>query len=197
MPRKLLVTLILILFLFPFVSWYYLKRGLEWRKDAQAIMNGTTPLPTADWYDIHQKKFSTTDLANHVTLISHFTCDNASAQQELLSKLYDQFKETKKAHFILLDDCDTAPLVHDATKINWHILSCTDSLSQCDSLIPSWPSGKSHALIDRHGIVRSFYASGSNEEKKLLLEHMALLIPRERSDKVELKRYSPKQNHPR
>ena len=188
MPRKLLVTLILILFLFPFVSWYYLKRGLEWRKEAQAIMNGTTPVTVRDWYDKDHKLFSTADLENNVTLISRFTCDNTVAQQELLAELYDQFKETKKAHFILLDECATAPLQSDATKSNWHIVSCGDSLQQCDALIPAWPDGKSHALVDRHAVVRSFYSSTTVAEKRLLLEHMALLIPRERSDKVELKR---------
>src|SRR5688572_15511978 len=109
MPRKLLVTLILILFLFPFVSWYYLKRGLEWRKEAQAVMSGTLPIPVADLYEVNGKKFSTDELENHVTLISLLTCDNTGAQQELLAKFYDQFKDTKKAHFILLDKCATAP----------------------------------------------------------------------------------------
>lgn len=188
MPRKLLVTLILILFLFPFVSWYYLKRGLEWRKEAQAVMNGTSPLPDTDLYDVSGKKFSTSDLENNVTLVSLFSCDDTAAQQELLAKLYEQFKDTKKAHFILLDKCATAPLLHDASKLNWHIVACTDTLVQCDSLIPSWPAGKTHALVDRHLVVRSFYSSATNEERRLLLEHMALLIPRERSEKVELKR---------
>ncbi|MDQ3016628.1 MAG: hypothetical protein M3R25_07920, partial [Bacteroidota bacterium] len=53
---------------------------------------------------------------------------------------------------------------------------------------PAWPEGKSFALIDQDKVVRSFYAANTKEEKRLLLEHMALLLPRERSDKVELKR---------
>jgi hypothetical protein len=43
-------------------------------------------------------------------------------------------------------------------------------------------------LVDRHAVIRSYYAGQTKDEKKQLVEHMALLIPRERSDKVELKR---------
>jgi len=51
MSRKFLITVILILFLLPFVSWYYLQSGLNWRKQAQVIMSGKQPFPEGEWTD--------------------------------------------------------------------------------------------------------------------------------------------------
>lgn len=188
MSRKLVVTLVLILFLLPFVSWYYLKRGLEWRKDVQQIMNGTSPFPEQEWVDADGRKFSTDILDNQVTLVSQVSCENHASQTELLDKLYDQFKETGKAHFFILDRCGTLTLPPGATRTNWHVIDCQDSLKQCNALLTAWPPSTQHALIDRKKIIRSYYPGTTDDEKRVLLEHMALLIPRERSDKVELKR---------
>ena len=188
MSRNLLVTLILILFLLPFVSWYYLRQGLNYRKEAQAIMSGTQPFPEGQWNDVAGKLFDSKQIDERVTLVTFMPCDQQSDYSELLNQFYEQFRETKKASFIILDSCRTSSGFIDATKSNWHVISCSDSINLCDPLLKSWPAGKSHALIDRDLKIRSYYSSATEDEKRLLLEHMALLIPRERSEKVELKR---------
>jgi hypothetical protein len=120
-----------------------------------------------------------------VTLVR---CEDKDELLHLLDQLYDQFKETKKANFIILDSCTSGEFFLDTSKSKWRIFLCSDSINLCTALKPGWEQGKRHALVDRHAILRSYYASNSDEEKKMLLEHMALLLPRERSDKVELKR---------
>ena len=188
MSRKLLVTIILILFILPFISWYYLQRGLDWRKEAQEIMNGTQPAPEGEWKEVTGKMFSSKELEGHVTLVTFISCDQQEEDTMLLNQFYKQFKETQKAHFILLDSCSQASNLHDPLRSKWHVFSCSDSINLCNSFAKNWPSGKTHALIDRKNIIRSYYASETKDDKRLLLEHMALLLPRERSDKVELKR---------
>lgn len=187
--RKLFITLILILFLLPFVSWYYLQRGLDWRKEAQKIMKGTTPFPEGQWEDMNEDLFSSTQLQEKVTLIARVNCDHIPEADSTLTKFYDQFKETKKAAFLLLMDCDTTfnPGTEKSPQ-NWYVFNCEDSVSICQHLLNTWPAGASYGLVDKEGIIRSYYPGHSIEEKKLLLEHMALLLPRERSEKVELKR---------
>lgn len=187
--RKLFITLILILFLFPFVSWYYLQRGLDWRKEAQNIMKGTTPFPEGQWKTVKDNFFSDDQLQEKVTLMARINCDNISEADSTLSKFYNQFKETKKAGFILLMECDTtlSPSGMEPRQ-HWYEFVCADSLSICAELFTAWPEGSFYGLVDREGIIRSYYAGRTIDEKKLLLEHMALLLPRERSEKVELKR---------
>ena len=75
MSKKFLVTIVLILFLLPFVSWYYLQSGLDWRKDAQAVMNGTNPFPSgacvlADGRISRQKIILLVDLVKAIEIIS-------------------------------------------------------------------------------------------------------------------------------
>jgi hypothetical protein len=189
MSRKFLVTIILILFLLPFVSWYYLQSGLNWRKAAQEIMNGTTPFPSVDYANSTGQKFSTALLEEHVSIVTFISCTGSENQENLLLELYDQFKETNKANFILLDSCDTAMTsVGDPSKKNWYMLPCLDTMQLCRSLLNEWPDGKSFALVDRNKVIRSYYGMATKDEKRMLVEHMALLLPRERQEKVELKR---------
>ncbi len=189
MSRKFLVTIILILFLLPFVSWYYLQSGLNWRKAAQEVMHGTTPFPTVDYNNGKGLTFSSELLEEHVSLVCFISCTNGEEQMTVLHELYEQFKDTNKANFILLDSCQTDTISSgDVVKKNWYRLPCSDSLTLCASLLNEWPEGKTFALVDRNKVIRSYYSIATKDEKRILVEHMALLLPRERQEKVELKR---------
>lgn len=189
MSRKFLVTIILILFLLPFVSWYYLQSGLNWRKAAQEVMHGKTPFPAVDYNNGNGLKFSNELLEEHVSIVSFISCANGEDQMNVLHELYEQFKETNKANFILLDSCQTDIMgTGDQVKKNWYRIPCSDSLTLCRSLLNDWPAGKTFALVDRNKVIRSYYGIGTTDEKRMLVEHMALLLPRERQEKVELKR---------
>lgn len=189
MSRKFLVTIILILFILPFVSWYYLQRGLDWRKEAQSVMKGTEPFPAGEWTDINRQLFTADLLEEHVTLVTRVPCDESKEIFETLDQFYDQFKETKKANFIILNFCPSDTSAEGKPmKMNWYTFSCPDSSTICTSLTAKWPEGMNYALVDKRKVIRSYYPGNTKEEKRALLEHMALLLPRERSEKVELKR---------
>jgi hypothetical protein len=189
MSRKFLVTIILILFLLPFVSWYYLKSGLNWRKQAQEIMNGTKPFPAGSFKTAGGKALSTEDLEDYVSIISFLPCGEDQASVDVLREIYSQFKGTNKAYYILLDSCGIQrdSLADDEMK-NWFVLPCNDSTDLCEVMKADWPAGKTFALVDRNKVIRSYYAIQTRDEKRTLVEHMALLLPRERQEKVELKR---------
>jgi len=189
MSRKILITVILMLFLFPFISWYYLQSGLSWRKQAQVIMSGKQPFPEGKWIDQSGKPLITDQLGEHVTLVTLLNCENIDSISGTLDSIYQQFINTKKANYIILNSCRENPLaLADSLKAGWYVFNCGDSTDLCDLLIPDWPPGKTHALIDRNKIIRSYYIESTLDEKRILLEHMALLLPRDRSDKIELKR---------
>ena len=190
MSRKFVLTIVLILFLLPFVSWYYLNSGLEWRKQAQEIMSGTQPFPSGEFISIDDRKLTSDSLDQRVSLVSFLPCgEDVKGQMGVIDVIYNQFKETNKATYILLDSCLTPPATYpELTRKNWYILPCPDSLVMFQSLKKDWPEGKTFALVDRKGIIRSYYAINTKDEKRILVEHMSLLLPRERQEKVELKR---------
>ena len=152
-------------------------------------MNGIEPFPT-DTMVLKDGRFILQDsLLDHVTLVGFVDCTNPQEQGTLINPLYDQFKETAKARFVLLDSCaGTAPIDFSAGKKGVYSLACTDNTGMCSALLTQWPAGKTYALVDRKGIIRSYYKASTSEEKKVLVEHMSLLLPRERQEKVELKR---------
>ncbi len=193
MSRKIYITVILMLFLLPIVSWYYLQSGLNWRKQAQAIMSGTEHFPDGKWKDNSGRILSSEDLTEHVTVVTLVTCDNEKSITSTLDSLYRQFKETKKSNFIIFNQCREKPeLFADSTRTSWYVFNCGDSTRLCDVLMAHWPAGKTHALIDRNKVIRAYYDEVTKDEKRVLLEHMALLLPKERSDQIELKRGSEK-----
>lgn len=151
-------------------------------------MNGTELFPSGEWVDLSGKKLSAAQLENHVTLITRASCDESNDISAILDEFYDQFKETNKANVVILDSCQVNSSFLGHGKTNWYVFSCLDSISLCQSLHSRWPQGKSHALVDKNMIIRSYYASETEDEKRILLEHMALLLPRDRSEKIELKR---------
>jgi hypothetical protein len=172
------------------VSWYYLNSGLEWRKKAQDIMNGTKPFPAGEFVSIDNRKFTTDSLEQHVSLVSYLPCaGDVIGQMVVLDEIYNQFKETNKAIYLLLDSCSVTPTSYPhLTRKNWFVLPCPDSLAACQSLKLDWPDGMTFALVDRKGVIRSYYGINTMDEKRTLVEHMSLLLPRERQEKVELKR---------
>lgn len=190
MSRKFLVTIILILFLLPFVSWYYLQSGLNWRKKAQEIMDGTESFPVGEYLMADGRKLTPDSLDNHVTLVCYLPCGaEGTEQMEVLEALYDQFKETNKAAYVLLDSCQSTTQF-PSTKLHksWFVIPCSDSMDICKSLRVNWAQDKPFALVDRKGVIRSYYGIGSQDDKRTLVEHMSLLLPRERQEEVELKR---------
>lgn len=190
MSRKFLITVILILFLLPLVSWYYLQSGLEWRRKAQEGMSGTTPFPEGPCFTADGRLFTIDSLGTSVSIVSFQPCGQDDAgQMDVLQVIYDQFKGTDKAKFILLDTCPNqeTPSTTSIRK-HWYELVCTDSTTLCNTLISDWPADKLFALVDRKGIIRSYYSIETPEEKRILVEHMSLLLPRDRQEKVELKR---------
>lgn len=189
MSRKLTVTLILILFLLPIGSWYYLKSGLKWRQQAQAAMSGTQPMAGLPYQTSLGKRLDQEQVIDNVSLLTVLACQDEQSQRDLITSFYNQFKQTQKANFIFFDTCALlASHWVDSLQQRSYRIPCIDSLNACSTLFETWPSGTSYALVDRKGIIRSYYRAGTEDEKRTMLEHMALLIPREHGEKVELKR---------
>lgn len=156
-------------------------------------MKGTELFPTGQWVDINQRNLTSDSLRDYVTLVTRIDCDQSAELSSTLDQFYNQFKETKKAAFIILDECGNDSLAYsDLTKQTWYAFACQDSNSLCARLMKNWPAGTTHALVDKNQQIRSYYPSATKDEKRVLLEHMALLLPRERSEKVELKRGNQK-----
>jgi hypothetical protein len=189
MSRKLTVTLIFFLFLLPFVSWYYLQSGLDYRKKVQAALSGTKEFPILPFRSLSGKLLEKSNLENHVSLVVIMNCDSLSSQMEVVVDLYKDFKETHKSNILFIDTCAGSALVlPDTLKQSIYTIQCSDSLQACAPILKEWPIGKTYALLDKNGIIRAYLSANTKDEKRILEEHMAILLPRDYSEKVQLKR---------
>jgi hypothetical protein len=190
MSRKFVITVVLILFLLPFVSWYYLQSGLNWRKKAQEVMSGTTPFPPGEYLLSDGRVFHSDSLVRYVSIVSFVPCQEEDKNtDEVLDVIYKQFKETNKARIIQIDTCSSITGYSAMPGLkNWYVIPCSDSIDLCKTLAADWPKDKLFALVDRKGVIRSYYSISTQDEKRILVEHMSLLLPRDRQEKVELKR---------
>lgn len=150
-------------------------------------MSGSQIFPQSQLNDLNNQLFTDELLSEHVTLITRVHC-NDTTLLSTLDQIYHQFKETKKALFIQIYECESDTPNVSGKNVLWYDFFCPDTTGFCDSLLMEWPDTTAHALVDREKRIRSYYSSHTKEEKRILLEHMALLLPRERSEKVELKR---------
>lgn len=128
-------------------------------------------------------------LEHHVSLVTLVSCDSLEDQLDIIAHLYSQFKLTHKANFIFIDTCSSQTLVlPDSLTQSIYTITCDDSTHNCIPLLQQWPAGKSFALLDKRGVLRAYYAVNTMDEKRTLVEHMAILLPRELGEKVEIKR---------
>ena len=153
-------------------------------------MNGTQPFPTGSFTISDGMVLTTDSLVNHVTLIAYLPCNaEEEGNKAVLAAVFDQFKDTHKAAYVLLDTCGVGAKYKAAdNRYGWFVVGCPDSTGFCATLRKDWPIGASFALMDRKGIIRSYYNAQTKDEKRTLVEHMSLLLPRERQEEVELKR---------
>ena len=154
-------------------------------------MSGTTPFPTGEYRDADGDVLTPDSLAFHASILSFRSCDtDADEKAGVLERIYDQFKDTRKINFIILDSCQVDGSKDPMKRKSWFAISCSSSMPLCHEVRHLWPADKAFALIDRHGIIRSYYGIQSDEEKRVLVEHLSLLMPGDRQEKVELKRGS-------
>lgn len=143
------LVIILLLILFPLISWLYLKNGISFRRQALEQLSSITSFNN--------------NILDSATL-SQFTGKIAlieiNGSQESLVKINDQFKES--SDFVIL-----------SSKSGYKVQLGNNEISNLKAEFP----GKSYILIDNEGKVRRTYMDNSDNEMKQLVIHIATLIP--------------------
>lgn len=204
MRRRLVVWSVLALLLFglPAVSWLYLRNGLNWRIEAQAELKGEYGKiqPVTVIYPDGSKDNLLTD---KVCVIHYFGANpDLTPENKFIldtgERLFKQFGFKSAAvpdHFRLvmisqdgtaefrtyartLPSADYATWVWSgglnswrATLVNAYTLYCEQNNVK--------PVSHYYALADTTGTIRRFYNALDEKEVGRMVEHIALLLPRE------------------
>ncbi len=158
---KLLSWIVLGLFLVvvPFISWYYLKEGLDYRKQA------LRELSVKDSIKVELDSLGI--LRGNTTLL---VVQTGKEVTDLLSPIQEQFKNTKGFQIISFDP--TTGIAHLPK----------DYLSQLRSKY----TNESFILIDTSLHIRNIYTHDMDAVRKMI-EHIAIVIPRVKESDIKMK----------
>jgi hypothetical protein len=142
------LVVILLLILFPFVSWLYLKNGISFRKVALSELSEKKAFDLSVFHEIKQE-----DLLGKIILI------DINGEEENTVNIFDQFKES--SDFKIISESN-----------NFHYSISKETMST----IKSVEGDKAYILIDNEGFKRNVYDNSMEDMKKAVI-HIATLIP--------------------
>lgn len=196
------LLLVLILVVLPGISWFYLKYGLEYQKKVRSDLHNYGKIESFSFDGFNQDS-----LTGRLTLINFAKpeFDSTAAEGLAMSKLHHQFDQSPEIRFVSI-----VPLISDAELKNWSYKNKAKDPSQWKVLgaqvqqINDWQSklatqakvaADNSSLIfaaDPKGVLREVYNMLKEDEIKKLIQHIAMLAPRDSIVEVEMKPYTEK-----
>ncbi len=202
----------MILVAFPLISVLMSKMGMERGKDLRKGLGDYRfePVGTFSLVDQTGKPFDRAALRGKVAVAGFFSDDRSEVGGRLiaqLQKIQREFIEEEDLlllSFSLFPDQDSSfslrkkSLSYGADSSRWHLLTGEKeilmalidgdlhfSATQDPSLLGDWPSTRYFALLDTAGRVRNFYDGTNDAEVLRMVEHIALLVPKDHSRRLE------------
>ncbi|MBK7870384.1 MAG: hypothetical protein IPJ74_06690 [Saprospiraceae bacterium] len=192
--------LLLLLVGFPIGSWFYLKAGLDYRKEVMSDLHDYGAMPSIALTTYSGQTLEKQDVAEKIIVAAFLNFQDQTITEQSgrwLFKLHDQFDERRDVAFLLhVMDTTASPENIDAFATEYQL----QDTAQCFFLkenpeifktiatnvykIPENAVNAHFALADAQGTVRRYYDLRKTEEVNRLVEHIALLLPMEKGRSV-------------
>ncbi len=216
-------ALLMLIFVMPLVSWYYLSSGLNYQKEARAELKEYVTFPKFDFQTQYGTNLIQDSLKGKISVVHFFSMQDKNLDQTLekLSLIYDQFKERRDVLFI--NFCLDEEVPENFSFRTYGVDKKLNDLVQCFFLqrndptirnmllqniktpiavkenptdefqlqATNLPKGESYPfllLVDEHQKVRNYYHIEKDPSMGRLVEHMAMILPREKKEGAKLVR---------
>lgn len=156
------LSIVALLVLAPFVSYYYLRTGLEYRIDSVSDLE-EKEVPT------EIKSILSSNRGEGRAALFHL---GSSAEKDVLMKLSK--KVVDRSYF------DVFSVLRDEELAKSDILQLPETSLDVQSPY-------SFVLVDSSGVVRNTYEKGTDHSKELI-RHLAVVVPLPKNRNIELKR---------
>lgn len=174
------IIILIILIGFPLISWWYLRGGIEFRKDALNAMEIKAEIvPT-----IYTSQSGFTFPSEDYRVNTLFVVDEHSNLSEI-EAYYNQFKNTGEVAVYVYNK-QSGPHNDVDFSTNYYVLDSMDTF-----LSDKNNSGFDIFLIDANSNVRNYYISGEKTSMNELVTHTAVLLPP--TEKREIRRRNPRE----
>lgn len=157
----------------PLGSWYYLKKGLDYRKDSMEKLKGTTSV-----YDL----CPTVDaVKGETTLIAKV--NDLQKNMERLDLLMSEFDDVPNFKCLVIEDSQIDGMENSLK--NPSLFKFQHSLAACSTDL------KELTLVDTSGMIRRTYPL--NEQGYIeVIEHLAFVLPSPEERDIKAKNYDSK-----
>ncbi len=203
-----MVALTAILVVFPAVSWYWLSRGLDYRKTAKAELKDLGPLPDVTWHNYTGKTLSKADLKGSFVIAGVYDLTQPELSGQFgreFARLHDQFDDRKDVLFLSVVGSDSTLLssfvkeygLADTTQCFFFptAADAMKNLAQTGFRMPELDGATSSyiAFADTSSVIRNYYDVRDNAQLKRMVQHISLLLPMAKSrDELRFKREAEK-----
>lgn len=142
---------------FPFLSWYYLTGGIDYRKTALKELES-------------KEKFNLDELLDtaHHSMVGELLLVDFGGSSDSFDKLYSQFDKAPDFNMLSLNSKNQNNLL---------------SIDEVNKL-KVYFTGSSYILVDSDGMVRRKYVD-SSDDMQLLVKHIATLLPVNEKKKIK------------
>jgi hypothetical protein len=164
---------------FPAVSWIYLNSGLKWRVNAQeatqkgAMLEEFVLLNKADSSTIR-----TPDLRGKFHIVASPGSPDALHN---LTLLHEQFSVRPDFRILLIGSSVAGDTISAAS---WVRTSCLEGCERFQELL--FAGGYSSAIVDDSLYLRGKYRLEDTDDMRKLTEHMAVVLPIEKRERIQL-----------
>jgi hypothetical protein len=191
--RIIIQTAALLLFLvaLPIGSWYYLRTGLDYRIAAMEELQTLGSISDSRFLTPEGGVVDSSRFNGKIVVAAVLTAQNQALFGPVLTKLHDQFDERADVLFLL----HAPSLSYNKENMNtyfsdyqlfdeeqcWLLSTPMEAETATVYAMPEASAYPYFALVDAKGMVRRHYDVRNEKDVKRLVEHIALLLPREKS----------------
>ena len=182
------VLILSVLTLLPALSWVYLTKGRDWRRDRVLELENLGEMPQFEVQSTSNVLLSPSTILGKNLIVHRSVSSDAI---EIIGKLHDQFNEREDYLFLQYGDLNDPEAVTEDPE-QWLLVDCASAAcTTVDQLFDE--KDATTVLVDKDGYVRHFYDLSQDGSAAKLVEHMAVLIPIEKRARLQLRRDLMKQ----
>lgn len=191
-------VLMICFLLLPFISWLYIRQGVDFRLNALKELNQKIDISSAGNMRINDKAMNHDSLLGKVwVFINSDKTKSIESNRSFVQSIYDQNDGSRSVRIVLCGkgnirgDYDLSPVLTMRNFVMFAPDTVYDALSRIyvsnDSLT-TFKASVNALIIDNKGFLRKGYDLSKENELKQLVQHSAILIPEYKREKPKLVR---------
>ncbi len=204
--RAIQISLLLfIVVISPALSWYYLKSGVNYRKNSLSELKDYGAMDFLDWKLINNKTLALDSLKGHIVIVNIVNPNTVEGAKNtaITNKVFDQFKDRRDVIVAtFLTQTDSVAALAYAKKNNprayanyWFSTTSGENQQQLLKGLKLSQKGDFSTsecpyltYINMQGVVSSFYDINDNLQLGRLIEHIAMKLTIDPFKTPEIKR---------